>query len=192
MENEIWRDIPGYEGYYQASNLGRVRSLDRFIYHKNGHYQKSVGKILICVPNKIGYCQVFLCKNNEKKKHFYVHRLVWTTFYGEIPDDMEVNHKDENKQNNSLDNLNLLSHKDNNNWGNKPKKMSDAQKKVKILQFDTDNNFIKEWDSAYEIERELGFNQRNIRTCCAGKNSEGRNIKTAYGFKWKFKEKRPA
>ena len=185
---EYWKDIPGYEGRYQVSNLGRVRSLDRLVEHKNGHIQRAPGKILKHSIGKTGYHQVTLSKDCIEKP-FYVHRLVWLTFKGPIPKEMEVNHIDEDKNNNSLSNLNLLSHKDNNNWGNKPQKMSDAQQKRAVLQFDMDGNFIKEWASAYDIERELGFNQRNVRTCCIGKNSEGKNIKSAYGFKWKFKNK---
>ena len=186
MYIEEWKDIPGYEGRYQASNLGRVRSLDRLVKHKDGHIQKAPGKTLKPSVSKTGYHQVVLSKDGIEKP-FYVHRLVWASFNGEIPKELEINHIDEDKSNNSLSNLNLLSHQANNIWGTKLQRQIEKQS-VAIMQYDLDGNLIKEWKSATEAGRVLGVYPSNITTCCVGKNSEGKNIKTAYGFKWGYKE----
>ena len=81
MENiEIWKDVENYEGLYQVSNLGRVRSLDRDIYYQNGTFHSHIkGKILVPCLNKYGYANVNLCKNG-KRKNITVHRLVALAF----------------------------------------------------------------------------------------------------------------
>ena len=108
MNNEIWRDILNYEEYYQASNYGRIRSLDRIIYmkHRNGknkayHFK---GKILSTRTNNSGYVKVDLTKNKNRKT-FSVHRLVAETFIPNLKNLPQVNHKDGNKLNNNVDNL---------------------------------------------------------------------------------------
>lgn len=101
--NEIWKDIQGYEGLYQVSTLGRVRSLDRLIKSRYGNFRKITGKII--KPNKIwsGYLRISLWKQQVEYKS--LHRLVAETF---IPNPQNlpcVNHKDEVKSNNSVSNL---------------------------------------------------------------------------------------
>lgn len=102
---EIWKDIPNYEGKYQVSNHGNVRSL-KFQKIRNLHPGKT----------KIGYLSVGLCKDGVKQA-LYVHRLVWEAFNGPIPENMQVNHINEDKTDNRLENLNLLSPMENLNWG---------------------------------------------------------------------------
>lgn len=110
-DEEIWKDVKNYEGYYQVSNLGRIRS-----WINNKGNRRKEPKILNVSIVK-GYLHVGFCKNGNKK--FYsVHRLVYEAFIGEIPEGMQVNHKDENKQNNILSNIDtLMTCKENNNWG---------------------------------------------------------------------------
>lgn len=110
---EIWRDIPEYEGYYQVSNMGRVRGLERLIGQKNGKNRKVFPKILNQWTNHKGYWEVTLCKNGVRK-HFRVNRLVARVFLG-LPNDssLEVNHLDEHKENNSVSNLQAVSHLEN-------------------------------------------------------------------------------
>lgn len=98
MEEEIWKDVPGYETYYQVSNLGRVRSLDRFY---NGRNLK--GKILKLSPNKFGYLR-FTAKKDNITKTLHVHRIVLLTF-NPILKEKQVNHIDGDKTNNKLENL---------------------------------------------------------------------------------------
>ncbi len=115
---EIWRDVLGYEGLYQVSNLGRVRSMDRTVIGKNrwGGIRPRTFKGTIIRQYSQRYWMVDLCKNGNKK-HFLVHRIEWEAFHGPIPPGMQVNHIDENCKNNNLDNLNLMTPSENVNWG---------------------------------------------------------------------------
>ena len=112
MIEEVWKDIPHYEGQYQASNLGKIRSLDRIIVKNDGKIQNRKGKVLSQTKNKWGYYCLRI-----SGKNYRVHRLIYMTFVGDIPDGMQVNHIDENKGNNSVSNLNLMTNKENCNWG---------------------------------------------------------------------------
>ncbi len=98
MEEEIWKDIPGYETYYQVSNLGRIKSLDRYY---NGRNLK--GKLLKLSPNKFGYLR-FTAKKDNITKTLHVHRIVLLAF-NSIQENKQVNHIDGNKTNNKLENL---------------------------------------------------------------------------------------
>lgn len=143
---EIWKDIEGYEGFYQVSNMGRIKSLERDIvsFHRNGRImQKSVRHkdetIMIGGLKNTGYKEVILSKNG-KKKYYLIHRLVAQEFL-ENPNNLStVNHKDENKQNNCVENLEWLSQKDNNNYGERNKKISNF---MKVHQFGLDNPYYK-------------------------------------------------
>lgn len=112
---EVCMPIDGFEGLYEVSNLGRVRSLDRLV-NSNGGTRLHKGKVLKFVNNGGGYLQVYLYKDGKSTK-FYVHRLVYEAFHGKRPEGMEINHIDEDKSNNSIKNLNLMTHKENANWG---------------------------------------------------------------------------
>ena len=176
LENEIWKDIPNYEGFYQISNLGRIKSLGRI--DALGHRLKE--KILKPGITCNGYYQVALWKNSIPKRCL-VHRLVWIAFNGQIPEGLQVNHISERKSDNRLSNLNLMTCKENTNWGTGIERSAKSKSKT-VLQFDLNNNFVKEYPSARQAERETGFRQGDISKCCKGK------YKQAYGFKWKYKE----
>ena len=113
---EEWRPVVGYEGLYEVSNTGRVRSVDRYVVDSLGHRRFYKGKVLSIVKNKNGYLLINLyC--NEKNKKCLVHRLVAEAFVSN-PDNLpEVNHKDEDKTNNRVDNLEWCSRKYNVNFG---------------------------------------------------------------------------
>ena len=180
FENEIWRDIPNYEGIYQASNMGRIKSLERI--DALGHRLKE--KILKLWVTHNGYYQIQLCKNS-KVRYYMVHRLVYEAFNGTIPEGLQVNHINEVKTDNRLSNLNLMTPKENTNWGTGIERMAKKQINRKdqsklVLQFDLQDNFVKEYPSTKQVERELGFAQAHICACCKGK------YKTAYGYKWKY------
>lgn len=102
QEKEIWKDIAGFEGYYQVSNLGRVRSLDRLIKRKNGHHKRK-GKILAQSSDKKGYKRLQLHKNGMKSHK--VHRLVASAFIESYCQNLQINHIDGDKSNNNLCNL---------------------------------------------------------------------------------------
>lgn len=98
-----WRDIPGWEGYYQASTDGRIRSVNRVI-EVDGKKRNWKGRILTLFPDKDGYLRVKLCRNGKYPTH-KVHRLVASTFLLSEPNEKQVNHKDGNKQNNDVSNI---------------------------------------------------------------------------------------
>ena len=114
MKKEIWKDIKGYEKLYQVSNLGKVRRI-KFI---NNRTQKDKIKMLKLIKDKKGYLKINLWKNN-KSKMFLVHRIVAETFILNPNNLPQVNHKDENKSNNCVENLEWCSQKYNNNYGNR-------------------------------------------------------------------------
>lgn len=113
---EDWKDILGFEGVYQISNLGKLRSLDRIVERKsinNLSYTKTIkGTKLKPSDNGIGYLQVRL-KFGNKLLRKYVHRLVYETFVTVLPEDKEINHIDHDKKNNSLSNLEVVTRKEN-------------------------------------------------------------------------------
>ena len=180
FEKEIWKDIPNYEGLYQASNLGRVKSLERFRKGKNGFLASVKEKILKTLMLNSGYYQVRLYKNSIGKMYL-IHRLIWETFNGQIPEGYELNHLDEIPSNNRLSNLSLVTHKENINYGTRNERSAKKRSKA-VLQFDLQGILIKEYSSTKQVERELGFGQGNIVNCCKGK------LKQAYGYKWRYKE----
>ena len=168
MTDEIWCRIKGYEGLYEVSNFGRVKSIG---------YGKE--RILKPLRNTRGYLQVNLWKNGEKKT-YRVHRLVAQTFIPNPDNLQEVNHKDENKENNSVMNLEWCDRKSNCNYGTRNKRISEKCSKL-VLQFTKDGEFVREWKSARDVQRNLGYYSKNISSCCTGRR------KSANGFVWKFK-----
>lgn len=169
---EIWKDIENYYGLYQVSNIGNVKSLN---YRRSGEE-----KILRPMVDRGGYLQVELWRNG-KCKRLLVHRLVLMTF---APIDnmkkLEVNHKDENKKNNNLDNLEWCDKKYNNNYGTRNQRISKP-----VVQLDpTTNKVVNVYCSAMEAEKQ-GFNRGNIIQCCKNKfNRPGNNIYK--GYKWQY------
>ena len=137
---EVWKDIKNYEGLYQVSNLGRIKSLDRIVYQKNsfGNIQKNIykGKILSLFEDKDGYLRVNL-KKDKKMKQYGVHVLVANTFlninkfkYMEYEDlskidinRLQINHKNENKKDNCIDNLEFCTVAYNTNYGSREQKI---------------------------------------------------------------------
>lgn len=168
--NEIWKDIDGYEGLYKVSNLGNVKSLN---YRRTGKERN-----LKPLTDSCGYLDVKLCKNG-KTRHFNVHRLVAQAFLENTDYKSDVNHKDEDKTNNCVDNLEWMTRKENINYGTHNQRSSKSRSKS-VLQFTKNGEFVKEWSSVIQIQRELGFSSGNISQCCNEK------IKTSYGYVWKF------
>jgi hypothetical protein len=129
---EVWKDIEGYEGLYQVSNLGKVKSIDRYIKQYNG-YNYSIriyrGKILKSNIGNRGYLKVVLHKQ-RKAKTYNVHRLVAETFILNPNNYSQVNHKDENKLNNCVDNLEWCTSKYNINFGQRNTKVANKLKGV--------------------------------------------------------------
>lgn len=118
MENEVWKDIPDYEGLYQVSNLGRIKSLN---------FNKT-GKEKIMKPRTGNrYYMIALWKNGIRKDYL-LHRIVAETFIPNTENKPFINHKDENCFNNSINNLMWCTHKENMNWGTRNERISKANK----------------------------------------------------------------
>lgn len=176
--DEEWRDVEGYEGYYQISNLGRVKSFK----HKSPRIMKPH-------HDKKGYARLILRKSGKDIPNL-VHRLVAKAFIPNPQNLPEVNHKDENPSNNVLTNLEWCDKKYNNNYGtkiergvaNRDARAIGDKNSMAVLQLDINGNLIKEWKSATACREELGFDNSVIAKCCKGK------LKTGYGYTWKYKE----
>lgn len=172
-DTEIWRTVEGFEGYYEVSNLGRVRSVDRV--DNMGHFQK--GKLLVGGIDSYGYKKVGLCKNG-KVKTITVHRLVAETFIPN-PDNLPcINHKDEDKNNNTVWNLEWCTVEYNDNYGTRNEKIAKT-KSIPVLQI-KNGIVVKEWESAKEAGKVIGVFEQNIAKCLKGKKN------TAYGYEWRY------
>lgn len=192
MEQEIWKDIKGFEGLYQISNLGRAKSLDRIILTKNNKKQFYKGIILKQTPDKKGYFRIKISKNNKIFTK-QIHTLVAQAFIPNIKNKKEVNHKDLNKQNNCITNLEWVSRKENmqhafqngvlNNFYEKSKKYNKEKCQNKygyIYQYDKEMNYINKYPSAKVASEITGVYARTILACI---NNEP-NRKTAGGYIW--------
>lgn len=202
---ELWKDIEGFEGLYQVSNLGNVKSLKRNIILKPGvvAYRKT---------KESGYYIV-----NLKSKPFYIHRLVAEAFIPNSENKPQINHIDCNKRNNNVKNLEWVTREENIQHAYKnnlipitekrreasrriaemyrpkisfftTKEFKELQKKhgymiktVKIIQYTKDHNFIKEWNSIKEASKVLGIDKGNISSCCRNRRP------TAGGYIFKYK-----
>ena len=167
---EVWLPIEGYQGLYEVSNIGRVKSLN---YRHTGNE-----KVLQPMSNGKGYWQVGLYKYNIRRCIF-IHRLVAEAFLPNPQNLPQINHKDENPKNNRVENLEFCTAKYNVNYGSHNQRVAKAFSK-KVLQFDITGNLIKEWPSASEVERQIGVYSTHICDCCNGKR------KTACGYKWQY------
>ena len=172
---ETWKDIPGYEGLYKVSNTGKVKSMN--------YRHSDVPRILATLDNGYGYRRVRLYNVNKKYKYYSVHRLVWEAFMGSIPEGLQINHLNENKADNRLENLSLCTQKENTNYGTRNKRASEKNCK-RIQMLDKNNNILKTFNSLKEAAQ---FLNKNKTTASSGisKCLHGRK-KSAYGYKWKF------
>ena len=143
---EVWKDIAGYEGIYQISNYGKVKSL------KNNKTRK-------LIEDRDGYLWVALYKN-KKQKIFFVHRLVAKAFIENKTNKPQVNHKDENKKNNIVTNLEWVTAKENINYGTRTYKASKKHNKpIKVIYRD---GTYEIWESATIFANEFGLNRDSI------------------------------
>jgi len=176
MLKEIWKEIEDCTEY-EVSNFGRVRSVERTVLDSLGRKRIIKSTILKPFISK-GYAIVTLSKNNTKK-HYPIHRLVATAFLPNKENFPIINHKDENKQNNQVENLEWCTIKYNMNYGECRNKTIKGIIKS-VIQLDINNNYIRTFSSATEAQKELGIKQNSICLCCKGK------YKTAGGYKWKY------
>lgn len=178
---EIWKDVVNYEGLYQVSNKGRVKRIESVVksclkYHNGFKIVKEKLKDF-CFVNK--YYSVVLCKNG-KRKMFRVHRLVAQAFLPNPNNFEQVNHKDENKLNNCVENLEWCSAKYNQNYGTRKEKR--IHSKVKEIQKIDKNSkkILETYFSLSEASRQNNISYKAISRCATGKS------KTSGGFIWKY------
>ena len=186
---EIWKDIKNYEGLYQVSNLGQIRRI-KFI---NNITEKDKITIISQGFQNSGYLKVCLYKN-DKMKNKLVHRLVAETFIPNPNNLPFVNHKDGNKQNNKVDNLEWCTQSENMKHAYKNgltkayakgKYGKDSLKAIKINMLDKNTGeIIKQFGSIIDGAKYIGQNKScHIVSCCKGR------LKTAYGYKWEYADK---
>ena len=170
MKNEEWRDVAGYEGLYQVSSEGRVKSLER-------KGRKSERILKPGVRSK-GYLFVVLCAGG-KSRMFSVHRLVCTAFHDNPENKLDVNHINENKTDNRIENLEWSTRKENLNHGTRNERAAKTRSKP-VAQYTLDGELVKIWPSTIEVQRKTGFGCGSICKSAKGK------YKQAYGFRWKY------
>lgn len=193
---EVWKPIKGYEGLYEISNLGKIKSLKRILIYKNGHNRPMFERIMTARVSK-GYLCVNLYKNG-KIKTSRIHRLVAEAFVPNPYNKPYIDHIDTIKTNNRYDNLRWVTPKENtlnpitlNRIISIIKREDTIKNRIKacktsnskpVVQCTKDMIFVTEYKSATEAAKFNGFNRRNISHCCEGKR------KTCSGYIWKYKE----
>lgn len=172
MKREIWKPVAGYEGVYEVSNFGNMKSLQR---------RYASERILRKTKDRKGYEQVNLRKDG-KRQCCKVHRLVAEAFIPNPDKLSQVNHKDENKSNNRVENLEWCTAAYNSNYGTRIERIAEKHRK-KISQYTIEGQFIKEYNSVSEAAKEMSGTCDFIYKCAT------KERKTAYGFVWEYSDK---
>lgn len=164
-------------------NMKEISGFEGYLVDEEGNiYSEKTGRFLSQSFTNDGYLKVGLTKDGKVFTKA-VHRLVAEAFIPNPTNLPEVNHIDENKVNNVVDNLEWCDSKYNCNYGTRNERMASSKlngNSKKVRQLDLDDNFIREWPSVRQVERECGYNQAAISRAAIGKQ------KTAYGYKWKY------
>lgn len=165
----IWRDIKGYEGYYQVSSEGIFKSIRS-------------NRILKPCANKYGYYHVQLCGKTCDIAPIVAH--TFPEICGEYFEGANVNHLDEDKSNNAASNLRWVDRRTNNCWGTRlqrcSKAMTNGKNSKQIAQYTLDGEFVRLWASAREIQRQTGYWDTSITKCCRGE------VNKSHNYIWKY------
>lgn len=180
-EKEVWKDIAGYDGLYQVSNMGRVKSLERTRnMNLPGRKKRApVSERILKFGQSQGYQAVTLARDGVNKK-IRLHKLVALAFIPNPDNKPEINHKDGNKHNNCADNLEWVTPIENQRHAISSGLRDDSFRRKTVNQYDRDGNFIRSWNGYVEIKDVLGLPPQAICGCCKGRNP------TAYGYVWRL------
>lgn len=185
LDGEIWKPIKGYETKYEISNKGRVKSLN--------YLRTNKPQIMSPKDNGKGYQEIILCKDGTYIHH-YIHRLVGEAFIPNPNNLPEINHINEIKNDNRVENLEWCDHLYNNRYNDRGKKIGDKLRgrnnnhsSKPVIQYDMDGNFIKEWPSLNEVVRNGITNHSSLRAALKGHRGN-KKIYSAGGYKWRYKE----
>lgn len=183
---EIWKEIPGWEGLYMASNTGKIKGICHFVVSKGGCLRRTHSVVLKEKINKFGYLVVRLQDKSTSRDRFYmVHRLIANTFIPNTQNLPFINHKDEDKTNNCVDNLEWCTAKYNVNYGTCQERKIETQRlkhpnMKRIRQISMNGMLIREFISISDAARSVGVDKTRISRCCHNSNYSCR------GFKWEF------
>lgn len=193
---EQWRNIEGYEGLYQVSDEGRVKSLHREIVYKDGRKKVIEERILHNILSDLGYYHVMLSKDGSPKR-YKVHRLVAKAFIPNPNNLPIINHKDENPKNNLVENLEWCDQNYNVHYGTmiergRKKQLNREDKSKPLDKIDmTTGEILESFKSASEVERNNPqFKTSSVSRCCRGGqylNGKWQTISDYKGFMWKYK-----
>jgi len=173
--NEIWKDIPGYEGLYQSSNKGRIRGVDRYVVYRNNRKRLWKGKIKTQRKDYKGYLRVELCKDGLQKT-LHVHQLVAMSFIPNPDNKPYINHLDGNPLNNSIENLEWCTPRENTVHAKEVLKKGIKR----VNQYDLKGNFIGSYPSIKNAEEKTGVNRCSISNVVCGRR------KSAGKFRWEL------
>ena len=197
-ETEVWKDVKGYEGIYQVSNLGRVKSLSRLITYSDGRSYQSKEKVLSSPLSSDGYPHVHF-KVKDDDRTVKVHRLVAEAFVDNPNNYSEINHIDEVKHNNIFSNLEWCTRKQNMNHGtiierilrhpNRIKTLEESKRPIIAINIETGNEI--RFSSVSEADKR-GFKRRNIWSAINGNDLSHKNHVWLYEKDYSIEEKRKA
>ena len=179
--SEEWKPVVGFEGYYEVSDMGRVRSLDRVVSGKDGCTLSIKGQMMRPRPNTTGYPFVRL-RMRGKRGGYTVHRLVAKAFIPNPDNLAEINHKNEDKTDNRVANLEWCDHSYNMRFGTRGERCRKKADCHAVVQMDMEGNVIAEFEAIKLAARVVGINNaETITKCCKGTRP------SAGGYKWKYK-----
>lgn len=189
MKKEIWKDIPGLEGLYQASSLGNIRSMNRFVRSCYGSFASVKSKVLIPATDMGGYKRISI-SNNGLRRNVYVHDLVCLAFYGQKQNGLECLHINGNPGDNRACNLKWGTHKENQGDPIRLSRLRDAWDsgrfdsiKKSVGQYSLNGMLVNSFCSISEASRATKIHAFTICSVCRGKR------KTAGGYIWKYTNK---
>lgn len=196
MKEEIWKPVKGYEGLYEVSNLGRVKRLARDIAQKNPNpvsndicVQHIEERILKTRPNKSGYPLILLRGSSDgKRRGFSVHRLVAKAFIPN-PDNLpQINHKNEIRSDNRVENLEWCTNHYNMHYGNCQRRIYEGQHFKPVDVYTKDGKFLKHYESLVEAARATGVSTGTVSWICQGITRNGVKRQTAKGYRFKYSD----